>query len=312
MVTPAKRKVIITGGAGLLGLNWGYHIRDRYEPVLGIHSRHIRPEGITTQQFNLDSPGKFLADVKPFEPAVIIHAAGLTSIEECEADPGLAWKVNVELSRHVCEACRELDIPMVHISTDNLFDGTSPMVGEEHDVHPVNIYGKTKAEAERVIQETNDDVIIVRTNFYGWGPAYKPSFSDTIIRTLRQGRELSLFEDVFYTPILISDLVSATHELLDKGQSGVFHVVGDERLSKLAFGHRVAEIFGLDASRIRPGRLKDMSNLTSRPYDMSMSNEKVRGTLGRSIGTVTEQLERLRKQEYTDLTRAIHEVDSIR
>lgn len=312
MVGSASPKIIITGGTGLLGLNWAYHIRDKYEPVIGMHSRKVHPEGISVRYFDLDSPDTLLADFEALEPAVVVHTAGLTSIEVCEADPDLARNVNVELSRHVSKACHALGVPMIHISTDNLFDGRSPMVREDNDVNPVNVYGKTKAEAEQVIQEHHDDVIIVRTNFYGWGPAYKPSFSDTIIRTLREGGELSLFEDVFYTPILISDLVNATHELLDKGHRGIFHVVGDERLSKLSFGQHVADVFGLDAAGIRAGYLKNMTNLANRPYDMSMSNEKVRSALGRSIGTVTEQLERLRQEEHTELTRAIHEVDTLR
>ena len=312
MAATDKPAIIITGGTGLLGLNWGYQVKDRYTPVLGLHAREIQPAGLSTNPLPLESTAALLPAMEALAPTAVIHTAGLTSIEGCETDPALARHVNVELSRHVSEACREMGIPMIHISTDNLFDGTAPMVTEDAHDNPVNVYGQTKAEAEQVIQECHDDVIIVRTNFYGWGPIYKPSFSDTIIRTLRSGGELSLFEDVYYTPILISDLVDATHDLLDKGHRGVFHVVGDERLSKCDFGHCVADAFGLDASGIRAGRLKDMTNLASRPYDMSMSNEKTRLALGRSLGTVAEQLARLREQEQSNLTRSIHEVDSIR
>jgi len=304
--------VIITGGAGLLGLNWGYYLPDSYTPILGLHSRQIRPKGIDAQSLSLDSTERFLADIDGLDPALVIHTAGLTSIEGCEKDPALARHVNVELARHVCEACKKLQIPMVHISTDNLFDGTTPMVDESHPVNPVNMYGKTKAEAEQEILDSYGDVIIVRTNFFGWGPAYKPSFSDTIIGTLRDEGKLSLFDDVFYTPILMSDLIRATQDLLDQGHRGVFHIVGDKRLSKYDFGNRVAEIFGLDSSRIGAGRLKDMSNLASRPYDMSMSNKKTCTLLKRPIGNIAEQLGRLKTQENSELTRNIHEVDSLR
>jgi dTDP-4-dehydrorhamnose reductase len=312
MAASDKPVIIITGGAGLLGLNWGYHIRDRYAPVLGLHAREIQPAGLATRHLPLESKAVLLPVLEALAPRAIIHTAGLTSIEGCEADPALARQVNVEVSRYVSEACKEMAIPMIHISTDNLFDGNSAMVTEDAPVNPVNVYGQTKAEAELVIQECHDDVIIVRTNFYGWGPVYKPSFSDTIIRSLRNGGDLSLFEDVYYTPILISDLVNAAHDLLEKGRRGVFHVVGDERLSKYDFGHRVADAFDLDASGIRAGRLKDMANLAKRPFDMSMSNEKTRVALGRSLGTLAEQLVRLREQENSNLTRSIHEVDSIR
>jgi dTDP-4-dehydrorhamnose reductase len=293
--------VIITGGAGLLGLNWGYYLPDRYTPVLGLHSRQIRPKGIDAQSLSLDSTERFLADIDGLDPALVIHAAGLTSIERCEKDPALARYVNVELTRHVCEACKKLQIPMVHISTDNLFDGTTPMVDESHTVNPVNMYGKTKANAEQEILSSYSDVIIVRTNFYGSGPVYKPSFSDTIIGTLRKGGTLSLFEDVYYTPILMSDLIHATHDLLDQGYRGVFHIVGDERLSKLEFGYKIAKQFKLDQKLIHVGKLADIPNLTKRPFDMSLSNKKTCKALGKKIGSVNEQLATLSNQDNTEV-----------
>jgi dTDP-4-dehydrorhamnose reductase len=110
----------------------------------------------------------------------------------------------------------------------------------------------------------------------------------------------------------MSDLINTTHELLENGHRGVFNVVGDERLSKHAFGCKLANIFDYDITLINSGRLKDMKALTTRPYDMSMSNEKVTRLLGRSIGNIDAQLVRLKQEENLTRVRAIHEIDSLR
>jgi len=296
----------------LLGLNWGYQVSDRYSVSINLHERLVKPKSLSSYKIPLDSVDGLVTQLSLIEPDVVIHTAGITSIEVCEKNNELADHVNTRFPINICKACKQLGIPLVHISTDNLFDGTIPLVNEEHSINPLNYYGVTKARAEEGIMDCYSDVLIIRTNFFGWGPTYKPSFSDAIINALRQGKTLSLFEDVFYTPILMSDLINTTHELLENGHRGVFNVVGDERLSKHAFGCKLANIFDYDITLINSGRLKDMKALTTRPYDMSMSNEKVTRLLGRSIGNIDAQLVRLKQEENLTRVRAIHEIDSLR
>ena len=134
---------------------------------------------------------------------IVVHAAGMTSVEECEAKPDLARHINVDLAGNVAKACAKLGLPLIHISTDHLFSGEMPFLAETSPVTPVNVYGRTKAEAELQVLEAHPLALVIRTNFYGWGTSYRRSFSDVIIETLRSGRELNLFKDVFYTPILV-------------------------------------------------------------------------------------------------------------
>jgi len=307
-----KPKIFITGGSGLLGLNWAYQVTNRFEPVLNLHTRTIHPIDMETVSLDLGNEKTLVRELESIGPDLVVHTAGITSIEVCEQDHELADHVNTRIPVNVCKACQSLGIPLIHISTDNLFDGSAAMVAEDHRINPLNYYGLSKARAETGILEIYDNALVIRTNFYGWGPAYKPSFSDTILAALKRQENLSLFEDVYYTPVLISELIAATHELLDGNHRGVFHVVGDERLSKFDFGLRLANAFGLDYRLIRKGRLQEMTNLTKRPLDMSMSNHKVCTLLNRSIGDIDSQISKLKAQEQTTITRAIHEIDSLR
>ena len=237
--------------------------------------------GVTTRKTDLGSVEDFTALVETVSPDIVVHAAGLTSVEDCEEDPERAWHVNVRLSANVAEACRRSAVALVHVSTDHLFSGLRPFASEDWPVTPVNVYGRTKADAEARVLDVNPDALIIRTNFFAWGTSYRQSFSDFIIKALRKGDGVALFQDVYFSPILADRLVMVVHELLSKRVSGVFNVVGDERISKLEFGLRIAHHFGLDPSLIGAGSLADRPHLVQRPLDMSLSNEKVCHLLGK-------------------------------
>lgn len=283
-------RVLITGGTGLLGLNWAVVAKDTYDVVLGIHQRVVQLPGVATQPLLLESVDSFLENLDLIQPDYVIHAAGLTSIELCEENPDLAYHVNVELAENVACACALRGIQLAHVSTDHLFRGDRPLLDEEMPVDPINIYGKTKAEAEVRVQDVCPEALVIRTNFYGWGPDYRQSFSDWILNNLKASHPITLFNDVFYTPIYIGRLVQVVHELLEKFAKGTFHVVGDARVSKYDFGMQLACVFGLDKNLIFPGSVQSQQNRVVRPKDMSLSNEKVSKELGIHIGGIKEHL----------------------
>lgn len=296
-----KRTLLITGGSGLLALNWALAIRDRYSVTLGLHERNISLAGVETRQIDLESVDHLVSAFEEVQPRIVIHTAGLTSVEKCEAEPTLAQHINVTLAANVAHACAKLGLPMVHISTDHLFSGEASLVDERHPVAPRNVYGRTKAEAEVRVLEAHAQTLVVRTNFYGWSPRYRSSFSGVVIDALRTGKELTLFKDVFYTPILIETAVQAVHDLINLKASGIFHVVGDERISKYEFGLKIAERFNLAPSIIKPGFLADRVALVQRPPDMSLSNQKACNLLARRLGGVDEHIARLHLQERNGL-----------
>ncbi len=289
--------LLITGGSGLLALNWAMHERGVSRVVLGLHERIIAMPGTEARLIDLRSSDGIGRVIDAVEPRLVVHTAALTSVEACEADPPRAHMINVQLATHVAQSCAQRGVPLVHISTDHLFSGDEALIDEMHPVDPVNVYGRTKAEAEVRVLASHPDALVIRTNIYGWGPRYRPSFSDSIIESLRAGRSVTLLRDVFYTPILIEHLVQAVHALIDRKVRGVFHVTGDDRVSKLDFGLMLAKEFALDADLIHSGLLSERLGLVPRPHDMSLSNAKLRATLGRAIGGPKVHLVRLREQE---------------
>lgn len=301
-------RVLITGGSSLLAVNWAAAIRSRSEVILGLHQRSVSLSSVRTTNIDLESVDRLVAQIEEISPDLVIHAAGLTNVEQCESEPNLAWFVNVVTAANVAQACARLGISHVHISTDHLFSGKESMLGELEPVSPVNVYGHTKAEAECQVLDRNPSALVIRTNFYGWGTSYRQSFSDVVIDALRSGTGVTLFNDIHYTPILAKTLAYAVHDLVDLKASGVFNVVGDERLSKLDFGYRVANEFGLDPKLITEGLSKDKRLRVQRPADMSLSNDKVCVLLGRRLGGVGVGISELHQQEIYRLAQEIRKL----
>jgi len=292
-----REKYLIFGGSGLLGVNWAIQKRVTCDIFIGLNKRVVKINGVSTFSIDFADHNSILRSISELQPDVVVNAAGLTSVEVCENYPQEAHNANVEIARKLAIAAHHSGAKMVHISTDHLYQGVMPSVDEETLPEPVNQYGITKWKAEQVVLEACPNALVIRTNFYGWGPKYRQSFTDFIISHLRAGKIIRLFEDVYYSPILISVLVNTIHELIIKGASGIFNVVGDERVSKLSFGKKVAEIFSLDQSLILSDSFAKRSDLVKRPLDMSLSNAKVVSFLGKPLGTMEEHLLLLKEEE---------------
>ena len=300
-----KEKILITGGSGLLALNWAATMREKLNITLGLHDRKVNLKDTKSILLDLDSKEALTKVFEELQPQLVIHAAGLTNIEACEANPPLAKYINVDLTKNLVMACANLNIPMVYLSTDHLFSGNESLIDEDFPVSPLNVYAKTKVEAEACVQNTYPEALIIRTNFYAWGTSYRHSFSDLVINNLRAGKKISLFKDIYYTPMLVESLVDAVHELVKKKAQGIFNVVGDDRISKYDFGLKLAREFSLDNSLIDEGKIIDRTSLVNRPHDMSLSNEKVTNFLGVKIGGLDQHILKLKAQEVSGLAKEL-------
>ncbi len=292
-----KKRLLITGGSGLLALNWACAMRSTLDVTLVTHQHHVRLVNVTTAQIALSEPKHIISQFTQYSPDVIVHAAGLTSVDECELSPARAHHANVEIAKHVAYAAARMDVPLIHISTDHLFSGHHSLSTETTLVQPLNQYAITKALAEAEVQKVNPAALIIRTNFFGWGHASRQSFSDWLINNLRANQDLPLFTDVFFTPILADSLAFGAHELLEGGASGIFNVVGDERLSKYEFALLLADQFSLPRERIQPKQLNGSHLVAPRPRDMSLDNQKARHALRRPLGGVSSFLIELQTHE---------------
>ena len=295
------KKILITGGSGLLAVNWALAMRDEYFITLILHNRKISLHGVNTDTSSLSLFDDCMSLLGKHRPDVVIHTAGLTNVEECELNPDLAQEVNVILAENIAKACYAQGVKLVHISTDHLFSGDKQYACEKDKPNPVNIYAETKLRGEQKISEICPSALIIRTNFFGWGTTYRQSFSDYILNRLRNNIKVELFTDVFLTPILIDELIRCVHYLLDINASGIFNVVGSDRLSKYEFGVKLAESFKLDIRLLNKTSIFNRLDLVKRPLDMSLSNAKLKLTLDYNLVSLVKQFEFLKESEQETL-----------
>jgi dTDP-4-dehydrorhamnose reductase len=221
---------------------------------------------------------------------VIVYAAGLTSVDQCEKDEGHADLLHAEAPAAMAAAARDVAASFVYISTDHLWDGSLSMVSEQQPLRPVNAYARSKAKGEQWVGEANAGALIIRTNFFGRGRPWRHSLSDWMEQMLASGQELGAFIDAHFTPIAVPILCRMIERAVVADLTGIFHICGRERLSKYEFAIRLADWRGLPDARVRMSRLADAGLLAPRPGDMSLSTQKISAALGVDMPDIAESL----------------------
>ena len=282
---------MITGGSGLLGVNWAWTRRKDDDTWIGLHKRQIHLDGV--RECNLFDTNSLEKTIKTLAPNVIIHTAGITNIDACEQTPTQALKVNRDLAKKFAKIAFSHNITFVHISTDHLFEGRLGMLDEEAIRLPLNIYGQSKFLGESAVLAANPKALVLRVNFFGWGPHYRLSFSDWILTSLASGTLITLYDNVYFTPLYTGQIITYAHRLIEQNATGIYHITSSDRLSKFDFGMKLANAFGYNKKLITRGAYNPNKG-TPRPLDMSLSNVKLQRTIGPLNLTTDSAIEALK------------------
>lgn len=301
--------LVVSGASGLLGASV---LRSAHEAgwdkdVVGLCHRHLmRDPALRIARVDLtDSSAtrglfsELFADRRSdrgsdSRPHAILHCAAAADVDWCEANPKEAEAINVGASVLLAEIAASFNARFVYISTDSVFDGKRGGYVETDEPAPLNVYARSKLAAEREIQRRNSSSTIVRVNIYGWNAQDKESLAEWILRRLEDGKDVPGFTDVCFNPLLANDLAATVFAMLQRELTGLYHVVGSERITKFEFARRVAATFGFDPARITPCQVKDMNLKAERPSDVSLNTEKISHALGRSMPDVDSGLRRFR------------------
>jgi dTDP-4-dehydrorhamnose reductase len=220
-------------------------------------------------------------------PAVVIHPAAIADVDACERDHALAYAANVEGAANLARASAAVGAHVVHVSTDYVFDGTEAHPGPYDETaapQPVNYYGETKLEAERVMTGICDGRVglaICRTALvYGVNPVGRTNFIVSIVNDLRAGKGIRAVTDQQNTPTAAANLAEMLVAAAEKRATGLFNTAGSELLTRYALALAVANHFGLDVSLITPLRSAELGQLARRPLLSGLRVEKAERALG--------------------------------
>lgn len=289
-----RRKVIITGGAGLLATNIAVYKRETWDIILLVRNNDVSIPFVATKKVVLECRDTIEDYLKEEKPDLVIHAAGITNVDYCEKNTHATRVSNVVISKNIASISKKLNLPFVHISTDHFSKSNQENSTEEDIGFPENEYARSKLEAEIDVLRENNKSLVIRTNFFGWGTSRKESFSDFIINSLRNNKEIKLFADIFFTPIFTETLVDRIELLLEKNASGIYNICGEERISKYDFGIKIAKVFDLNSQLIIKSSIDDMKLAAQRPRDMSLSTSKSQSLIGKNNNQIEDDLECLK------------------
>lgn len=274
----AKKKVVITGGAGLLASCAWLTMSDRWDITLAVRTPASAPRGQKVVACQLEEASRVREMLESVRPDLVLHAAGLTSVEECEKNKYRAHLSNVLSTKIVAQETSRLGIRMVHISTDH-FSSAHNDSTEEEIGFPQNTYAMTKLGAEYEAMAQNPGVLIARTNFFCWGPPHRRTFFDQATEALRSRTSVDGFVDVTFNPLSGPVLLGYLDQLDTRGSKGIFNLTGDEVLTKHEFAVKIAKSLGAPESVVNPTRLSDSSSLIKRPHLLGLSNTKLKREL---------------------------------
>jgi len=292
-----RKKVLVTGASGLLGSNIVNIIKNQYN-VYAIYYMHpMNFDSVTCLRLDLTSQKEVESIIIEIKPDWIIHCAACTNVDYCELYPAEAEKLNVFVSEYLASAAKKAGARMIYISTDAVFEGKRGNYRETDHPSPVNIYGETKLKGEQVIQRVLKDYIIIRTNIYGWNMQNKQSLAEWMLAHFRAKQEFNGFRDIYFSPILVNDLIDLMMQMISAGITGVYHIAGSQRCSKYDFGCLLAKVFNLDAGLIKPAISTDSKLIAKRPMDSSLCTAKIANINGLQTPTTISGLLRLKMLE---------------
>ena len=257
-----------------------------------------------------DSVSRFIG--KP-EIDIVINAAAYTAVDKAESEPELAFAVNAEGPGLIADACQKRNIPLIHISTDYVFDGTKNTPWTEDDpVSPIGIYGQSKAKGDVLVAGRLEKHIIVRTSWVC--SAHGANFVKTMLRLGCERETIRVVDDQTGCPTFASDIAEAIGTILercDTGQSmpwGTYHYCGKDAVTWYGFAQEIfrqaGQYWQLKLQSLLPIPTSEYPTATERPMYSVLDCTKISRNFGIPLKPWQASLEKtitdLHRQESGD------------
>jgi dTDP-4-dehydrorhamnose reductase len=281
-----RPRLLVIGSRGFLGRHVVRAAGSEFVVIEGNRA------GNDTVMIDIRSRDSVASAFGEFQPEIVLLLAAYADIDYCEQHPEEAWAVNFRGAEYVAEACARSGARFVFTSTGAVFDGLQHGYGEEDPVSPVSVYGKTKAEAEKMILARLPDAIIVRLALViGFAlPPGANGFLDKFAARLARGETVAFSEFEKRNPIDAKSCSEFVLELVKRQQRGIFNVGSSESISRYDLGLKLAARMGYPG-RVQP-ELEPVAGRAPRGPDHFLLTDKLRATCDIPIPNVDEVIER--------------------
>ncbi len=255
-------RVLVTGANGMLGRDLCEQLSiSQHTPLATDIAMH---EGSAITPLDITSASDVLRCFEELKPDVVIHAAAATNVDACERSPDMAYKVNALGTWCVAAACAKMNIHLIYISTDFVFDGKKTTPYTEFDTpNPINHYGASKLAGEKAVQQVCSRYHIVRTQWLNG--AQGKSFASAMIEMAKTKSEWTVVVDQTGCPTFTLDLSRAVISLLESHMYGTYHIVNRGECSWYEFAGKVLEMAGIRGVTLHPIPASQWVSPTRRP-----------------------------------------------
>ncbi len=210
-------------------------------------------------------------------PDWVINAAAEAGVDQCERNPDLAHRVNVCGTLNLIRACENAGSGLVTVSTNYVFDGLAGPYAETDPTNPVNVYGRTKLEAETAVLASSCQGLVVRTAvLYGYRAGCRHNFVTWALESLLRGETIRVVTDEWANPTSVDELALFLLGLCRADFRGAIHFAGPEFFSRHEMVERICHCFGLDAELAVPITSVELGQIASRPRRAGLKLDRVR------------------------------------
>jgi dTDP-4-dehydrorhamnose reductase len=258
------RPILIIGATGTLG-----HAFHRICGVRGLAS-HLSGR----HELDITDPTRIDAVLRRVQPWAVINAAGYVRVDAAETDADACRRANVTGTANLAAACRRRETALVTFSSDLVFDGRLDRPYVETDAPaPLNVYGRSKVDAERRVLELLPAALVVRTSAF-FGPWDEHNFLASLFRALDAGQPFLAPDDSTVSPTYVPDLVHASLDLLIDGESGVWHLANQGAVTWFEFAQSAARGSGRPVDSIVPVETARVWTPAARPRFSALSSAR--------------------------------------
>ena len=280
-------KVLVTGANGLLGQHLIKVLLHKNYQVIATSRGESRlsfqpSDNYTYHEMDVANAMETFSVMSLEKPDVVVHAAAMTQVDDCELRPQQCEKINVQGTSQILTDAETFSSHFIFISTDFVFDGEKGSYSEEEDTKPISLYGFSKLQAESMVQTSTIPFAIVRTCLV-YGNLLKGTRSNIISwvkESLEQGKTIQVVSDQLRTPTYVEDLANGIALIIEKKATGIYHISGKDWLTPYDMAIKTANKFQLDISKIVKVDASTFKQPGRRPLKTGFVIEKARKELG--------------------------------
>lgn len=260
------KRVLVTGATGMLGAAVVARLKNQYQVFATGNSEIGKKYFARYKAFDLKNTS-YGPLISWAQPDVIIHCAALTDVDYCQKHPKEVFRVNGESVEKLLESGGRI----IYISSDAVFSASTHLAKETEATNPINVYGESKALGEKYLLADSGSHTVIRTTIIGKHTVSPgKSLAEWIVTSVREKRDITLFSDVFFTPVSVWYLACEIAWCLKKDLPKIIHIASKDKISKYDFGKRLCQKMKLDVSFIRAGKLGSSNLTAARKHDQSL------------------------------------------